>query len=288
MQCQDGVQSCVTVVEIAPSGRNHSAGRFVNENAHKCGTSLVFAVEDSGQYSLSNSMGVSWSGGLGPASPMCDPDIGEVVVEQVSDSQSGAGWGYTARAHVIPFGPHPHRQTGHRDPRTVDPIWQFDKRGMQQPGQVFYTPEKSSPPKCVPKNTATCINNFKEARASGNMSYGNASDVCAATPGCTWDTVDGLSIPYYLHQMSSFMKYYMPYGYMNYGSCQASNLKVYGTDKVMLVNASAMCVDATLTEDTGIVCDGPGFKITSTGRFAYECCGGDLCNKLNTETSATS
>jgi hypothetical protein len=82
------------------------------------------------------------------------------------------------------------------------------------------------------------------------------------------------------------MRYFM-YGYMNYmnyGSCQASNPKGYGTDKVMLVNASAMCVDAALTEDTGIVCDGPGVKVTSTGRFAYECCGGDLCNKLNTES----
>lgn len=271
VQCQNGVQSCVTVVEIAPSGRNHSAGHFVNENAHKCGTSLVFAVEDSGQYSMQGGPAL-----LGPASPMCDPDICEVVVEEVD---------YMSRrlkAHVIPFGPHPHRQTGHRDPRTVDPIWQFDEHGMQQPGQVFYTPERYSPPKCVPKNTATCINNFKDARVSGQMSYGNASDVCEATPGCTWGPVDGQSTPYYLYLISGYMNYM--YGYMNYGSCQASNPKVYGTDKVMLVNASAMCVDAALTEDTGIVCDGPGFKITSTGRFAYECCDGDLCNKLNTES----
>ena len=280
MQCQDGVQSCVTVVEIAPSGRNHSAGRFVNENAHKCGTSLVFAVEDSGQYSLQGGMG------LGPASPMCDPDICEVVVEEAPYGPGyGPGAGQGMKAHLIPFGPHPHRQTGHSDPRTVDPIWQFDKHGMQQPGQVFYNPEKYRSPKCVPKNTATCINNFKDARASGQMSYGNASDLCEATPGCTWDPVDGQFIPYYLHSMSHYMRYMYGYmNYMNYGSCQASNPKGYGTDKVMLVNASAMCVDAALTEDTGIVCDGPGFKITSTGRFAYECCDGDLCNKLNTES----
>jgi hypothetical protein len=52
-----------------------------------------------------------------------------------------------------------------------------------------------------------------------------------------------------------------------------------GTDKVKVVNATSMCGDKTLAEDTGIVCDGPGVKVTSTGSMVYECCRGDLCNK---------
>ena len=63
------------------------------------------------------------------------------------------------------------------------------------------------------------------------------------------------------------------------GSCQASNPREYGTDKVKLANPTSMCADKTLAEDTGIVCDGPGVKVTSTGSTVYECCRGDLCNK---------
>ena len=59
----------------------------------------------------------------------------------------------------------------------------------------------------------------------------------------------------------------------------ASNPTVYGTDKVKMVNATSMCGDKTLAEDTGIVCDGPGVRVTSTGSMVYECCRGDLCNK---------
>ena len=63
------------------------------------------------------------------------------------------------------------------------------------------------------------------------------------------------------------------------GSCQPSNPREYGTDKVKLANPTSMCADKTLAEDTGIVCDGPGVKVTSTGSTVYECCRGDLCNK---------
>jgi len=39
-----------------------------------------------------------------------------------------------------------------------------------------------------------------------------------------------------------------------------------------------MCADKTLAEDSGVSCDSPGLKITSTGAHAYVCCRGYLCN----------
>jgi len=47
--------------------------------------------------------------------------------------------------------------------------------------------------------------------------------------------------------------------------------------------AKGGCASKTSAENMGIVCDGPGIKVTSTSAYAYECCMGDKCN---TEMSA--
>ena len=50
------------------------------------------------------------------------------------------------------------------------------------------------------------------------------------------------------------------------------------SDIVAFGQAKAGCAGKVATEDMGIVCDGPGIKVTGTSAYAYECCMGDMCN----------
>jgi len=280
-QCQISAHSCVTFVELTQSvSSNVSVGPFLNENTRKCGTSLVFP------FSMDTGAAQEWTSS---DSPMCDPDICEVVVEveRWDDDAQTFLWDI----HVIPFGPHPTQETEHTDSRTVDFLWQYGLDGFYA-GMVHFVPEAAGIiPKCVPKNTAVCHNNFRDAIPEAISGYEGAyyrpAPTCEATTGCIWDAIS--------LRTTSSRYWHAPRDYQylgdntlslplesysdQFGSCQASNPREYGTDKIKLVNATSMCADKTLAEDTGIVCDGPGVKVTSTGSMVYECCRGDLCNK---------
>ena len=175
-QCQDGAHSCVTFVELTQSNvsGNVSAGPFLNKDTRKCGTSRVFEHSDPVFFTTADS-------------PMCDPDLCEVVVEAPREGGSE----FDLYAIVIPFGPHPSRETEHKDSRTVDPIWQY------QIGYVYFPLTQDGrpyTPKCVPKNTATCFNNFKAAFVA-NPDGRPEGPVCEATPGCTWDAISTFPSP---------------------------------------------------------------------------------------------
>ena len=121
-QCQDGTHSCVTFVELTQSNvsGNVSAGPFLNKNTRKCGTSRVFEHWDPIFFTTEDS-------------PMCDPDLCEVVVEATRDGEDGSPYEYVV---VIPFGPHPSRETEHKDSRTVDPIWQYSNENLDGEGSI--------------------------------------------------------------------------------------------------------------------------------------------------------
>ena len=183
-QCQDGAHSCVTFVELTQSNvsGNVSAGPFLNKNTRKCGTSLVFPY-------AADVMLPSYTT---YDSPMCDPDLCEVVVEA---SREGGDGSYFEYAMVIPFGPHPSRETEHKDSRTVDPLWQFAEQTSEHMYGMVTLEDGAAPyvtqPQCVPKNTVVCYKNFREllATALETADVGDqavAATACEATPGCTW------------------------------------------------------------------------------------------------------
>ena len=259
-QCQDGVHSCVTFVELTQSvPGNVSAGPFLNKNTRKCGTSLVFPYENGGNLPPY----------ITEDSPMCDPDLCEVVVEiEIVEIA-------VENVHVLPFGPHPTLTTDHKDSRTVDPLWQYEGPDFY-PGMAFHSDSGGrNTAKCVPKNTAVCFSNFKDAYlADPTLPF--AGPDCEATPGCTWDAISLLTQSPRDYQYLTTSLYQIT---DSMGSCQASDPREFGTDKVKLANPTSVCADTTLAEDTGIVCDGPGVKVSSTGSAVYQCCRGDLCNK---------
>ena len=39
------------------------------------------------------------------------------------------------------------------------------------------------------------------------------------------------------------------------------------------------CADKGAARDRGLVCDGAGLRVTTTGAYAYQCCAGDKCNE---------
>lgn len=44
-------------------------------------------------------------------------------------------------------------------------------------------------------------------------------------------------------------------------------------------NLATGCADKGAARDRGLVCDGAGLRVTTTGAYAYQCCAGDKCNE---------